>query len=1093
MIPGWKPIEWSSVCRAVLAAICACAASNCGKSNPGRASPVLRGSSAADCASFGIAELESVVAAREMPPERQFVIESLDHGLSDETAARFSDMVPKAPESFIIRSVGATTWILGSDAVGTMYGALSAAESLRSSPDSLSLEDRTESPFLELRAVNQFLHEDALQDPDSWFFQEDFWQGYFSMLARTRHNLLDLHGGYNLSETTFPNLFRYFVSLPEFPKQSVGGEEAKRNLSMLRRIIAIGEAHGVKVALMNYTVQGRKAEARNDGLEGFDTAALERYTYQAARSLLEQCPELWMYGFRIGESGQPEDFFEKTYLPAARDSGYRGRLYTRSWLATKERIEKIKRSVPGDFYVEVKYNGEQLGTAYQAITSPTNFDPSYSYQGYTSEPRDFKLIYQVRANGTLRIFHWGDPEFVARVARSCQALGSSSGYSVEPMTAYYPMTDRYHGAQGHHYFRWAWQRDWFWYEVWGRLGYDPSLPSGHFKNLFVRRFGEARHDLYRLLTVGSKVVPLIASAVALGPDHRQWAPELETGTPDFTNADGRLSHGNLEDGIDVAPLDSMVMTSLAEAARMETSGVQDGRTTPRRTADELFAIAEELEGMLERPMPPAENKEEADCIRLDAQALAALARFAAERYLAGIALAEYRISRYPRALASARVHLEWARSHWRDLARTADRHYGPILDTLRMHSEAFRWESQIAVIDSDLGWISSLEKKLMDEPRGAQESRLSHLAGAGTEMRNAVAGDLLRPVQWRYSGFVGCEKGGRTAYESVGGQIGFDAEDLFLCNVDDDMSLEVDFWDPGAGEAGAVEVLFDQAEKRPGIPGKAGELRLGIERGWRSAKFVLEGARLAGTGPGNTDVVFRSMNGEEFTIRNPRLSVAEPFAHRLTVHVKDALKHPPRKVALWWKEPGTAWRETAMEAGLGEPGPEGGSVPLAREYYSCALPSGIPEVEYYFVAEFDRIEERLPVAPETFRWKLQDENNAPVIAPIAVEIKPVTRDSCTVSARVDSAGGVARVVLHYKPIPSQENWRQVDMQPSKSNTYTATVPITSEGLLYQFQAWDREGNARIHPDYRRETPYLVIPSWNPSATQEHSDKGTSAP
>ncbi|MDI1343716.1 MAG: hypothetical protein PSV22_06410, partial [Pseudolabrys sp.] len=841
------------------------------------------------------------------------------------------------------------------------------------------IADAIEKPFLSFRAANQFLFEDALVDPQSWFFQEDFWQGYFTMLAQTRHNILDLHAGYGLVDTNFPNIYPYLVHLDEFPGQSIGRATTERNLAMLNRIIAIGKAHGVNVALMNYTVQGRKNEAKGEMFAGFDSARLARYTHQASRALLERCPGLWMYGFRIGESGQPEDFFQKTYLAALAESGFRGKLYTRSWLATRPKIETIKRGFPGDFYIEVKYNGEQLGPPYQAITSPTRFNPTYSYEGYTSEPRGFKLVYQVRANGTLRIFHWGDPEFVARVVKSCR-LGDAAGYSVEPMSAYYPMTDRYHPADGHHYFKWTWERDWFWYELWGRLAYDPSVAPTVFRGMFEQRFGPAGAVLFPLLSTASQVVPLIGTAIALSPDHREWAPEFETGNPDFIDLNGRQSFANLEASLKVESMDPTVMSSIADAAAAEVADQSDGRTDPRATAGRLFSIATRIDELLGKMPAATANTDEAECMYLDARALASLARFAGERYLAALNLAEYRLTSFPRSLSSAKHHLLWAREHWRRLAEVADKHYAPLLESLRMHTQAYRWESQLAVLDGDLAYLASIEQTWAAGSSTPPLPPLAHLPGRGAQVKDSLPAHAMWPVQWRGTGFKSVTVEQQPALRSQGGQLAFDVDDLLMNNVDADLALDVAYWDSGPGTNRHLRVEFDSVAKPYGALETGGEIALGGSRGWHRAQFALNHARLSGGGPGNTDILITSSDTGEFVVQSPAIRVIRAPSPTLDLHIAKASRQTLSKPLINWRRPGGTWQTSALKPGLGEAGVEGGSVPRGREFFRFEIPAGVDALEYYFSAALGSETHRLPKGEEFFRWSGRAETNPPTIA-----------------------------------------------------------------------------------------------------------------
>ncbi|MBP7142400.1 MAG: hypothetical protein KBA71_10865 [Opitutaceae bacterium] len=1047
---------------------------------------VEHGNNSAECIRFGIEDLNAALAAIHLDADSAEVatilVESLDQPVIDARRAPFEPAVPAAAESFAVRRSGSCLLIIGRDAVGAMYGALEVAEIVRNTGSLVKIPNLTQKPFLAFRAANQFLHEEALLDSHSWFYQETFWEGYFAQLARSRHNVLDLHGGYGLVRTNFPNLYPYFIHLDEFPGQSVGRSAANANLAMLNRIIELGNQHGVHVALMNYTVQGRKGEEKSEMFSGFDSERLARYTYLASLRLLSMCPDLWMFGFRIGESGQPEDFFQKTYLAAISDSGFRGKLYTRSWLATRKNIEAIKAGFSGDFYIQVKYNGEQLGPPYQAITSPSQFDPSYSYQDHTNLPRGYRLLYQVRANGTHRIFHWGDPGFVARVVKSC-CLGDATGYSVEPMSAYYPMADQYHPRGGHHYFQWAWQRDWFWYELWGRLGYNPELSGQVFEAMFERRFGSVGPSLFKLVRTFSQVVSLVGSSIALGPDHRQWAPEFETGNPDFTQLNGLRAFGGIEGSLMVPAFDPMVMSSVSEAAGSEIRGDSSGRESPRDSALRLFSIAGAIDRQLERRFDIKKANEEADCLRQDAESLAALARFVGERYLCGLNLAKYQMTRYPKALTAAQHHLHLARAHWQRLASISDRHYGPLLDTLRMRTQAFRWESQMAIVDGDIARLSALEMERDNERSISPALRLSHLPDHCEEMTRFLPRAATLPVQWRESSFEAVSLDGHDALRSFGGRLGFDVEDLILHDTDADVSLDLAYWDPGPGHHGKIAIEYDGVDRPFGELVDGTAIVLGGHRGWHHTTIDLQRVRFAGGGPGFADIVLTASGGAEVIVEKPALTVTRLPAPRLELHVANAVRSPPKYATIHWREPGGVWQEAGLTRGVGEPDIE--LVPIGREYYRYSIPAYIDVLEYYFTATSSDLTSRLPADGGSYRWVRQGETDPPIIVSEPLATRPTLEGLVHLHASVTDPSGVARVRLFFKPIPSEKVWQSMEMSAGAGrDEFEATVPLTSEGLLYRIVAWDRRGNSAGYPDFHIETPYRIIPSWDSTTNQD---------
>ena len=252
-------------------------------------------------------------------------------------------------------------------------------------------------PFLRDRGWNIFLtlpwdyekaetdyNPEALTDTDRWWFANDgFWRTLFDQMARARLNWLDLHGTWDVSVTDAPNLYAYFISSAKFPKVGVSPKIKEANLRQLRKIITMAHARGVRVSLMAYEARFRTPHAPAPYPENEDD--LSAYTREVVEKMIRQVPELDAIGFRIGESGHGEAFFQ-CYLEAIEASGRDIPLITRSWLARKSRVVPLAKA-SSDFTVEIKYNGEQWGAPYMVMGGRMAGWYSYSFEDYLSEDR----------------------------------------------------------------------------------------------------------------------------------------------------------------------------------------------------------------------------------------------------------------------------------------------------------------------------------------------------------------------------------------------------------------------------------------------------------------------------------------------------------------------------------------------------------------------------------------------------------------------------------------------------------------------------------------------------------------------------------
>src|SRR5262249_20726122 len=152
----------------------------------------------------------------------------------------------------------------------------------------------------------------------------------------------------------------------------------------------------------------------------------------------------------------------KSYLPAIADAGRNIDLYTRSWISTKDQIEPIGEGYgaggqgpsSAKFLVEIKYNGEQYGPPYHVAGGRMAQWASYSFQDYNTFPNPYRVLYQIRNNGTHRIFTWGSPDRVRRTVQTTTLCGAA-GFSVEPMNSYYPHREYFLANPADAWFTWV--------------------------------------------------------------------------------------------------------------------------------------------------------------------------------------------------------------------------------------------------------------------------------------------------------------------------------------------------------------------------------------------------------------------------------------------------------------------------------------------------------------------------------------------------------------------------------------------------------------------------------------------------------------
>lgn len=630
------------------------------------------------------------------------------------------------PESFTITKDGEVTRVTAPDRVGAMYGAFEVVEQFANEGAAHATKQQ---PYLKDRGLNLFLNLPwdyakndtdydlaALTDPNRWWFQnEDYWTTLLDTMAESRLNWLDIHGTYDISVTDFPNLYAYFVTSPSFPKVGVPEEVKQKNLRQLNHVVEMAHARGIRVSLMSYEAKLTIPHNRTPGYENTEANAYT-YTKEVVTEIIRKVPGLDAIGFRIGESGRGESFFN-CYTEAVKASGRDIPLITRSWITRKQKVLPLARANK-DFTVEIKYNGEHWGAPYMVAGGRVANWYSYSFEDYLSDSgnedqnsktwpgntvspqpgsppqsapaehwpsQPYKIVWQVRANGTHRIFPFYNPEWVRRTI-GCMKIGTASGYTIEGMDAYFPKKPDYYMADpSKKAYTWIHQRDRMYWMTWGRLGYDPTVPEQTFDRAAVRSLGEGTEKLVEAWKDASVLMPWAFLAYSLGPDHRSHAPELEWGGD--TNA---YIQGSGFDTHSFMPINE-------QFANIASSGL-DGRSTSWDHAAEMLAVPLDrvlpefrtVDGMSTRAMEMREflslmlNRSIYDRFRLYASTIAA-------------SIESKHNKQGNDGLFD--VYVSTSAASMRPLS--GSKFIRPFTDRLRMHTNSFSWLSEYAKIEDE--------------------------------------------------------------------------------------------------------------------------------------------------------------------------------------------------------------------------------------------------------------------------------------------------------------------------------------------------------------------------------------------------------
>lgn len=427
-------------------------------------------------------------------------------------------------EAFSVVTGGKKISITGGDERGLIYGSLSVAEDVRNGSRLQNIQPRNEKPNYSLRAVkfdlpwDTYRHSYALDLHQETCKDVKYWEAFLDMMAQNRLNSLSL---WNLHPYTF------MIRPKNFPEASPFNDaEMKEWKKLFSGIFKMAKERAIDTYIIpfNIFVSPEFSKAHNVNIDNLqhdffvkgDTSELvKRYTRECITQMLQEYPEITGMGLTLGEGmggmspQQREDWMRQTILEGMRGANRRLKLIHRipfssttgSLGVTSIETEKLTRKAideEGEFsflqppiYADLKYNWSHAHSTPKLV----KVHGGKLYDTYFKpEPKNYKVTWTAR-NEDFFCLRWGVPDFVrAHIAENNQSY--VGGYFIGSET-YIPAKDYFTKPGIKVDFKYAFERQWLYYKLWGRLLYNPSTPDAIFQAEFTHRYGKAGNNLLK--------------------------------------------------------------------------------------------------------------------------------------------------------------------------------------------------------------------------------------------------------------------------------------------------------------------------------------------------------------------------------------------------------------------------------------------------------------------------------------------------------------------------------------------------------------------------------------------------------------------
>jgi hypothetical protein len=484
-------------------------------------------------------------------------------GAGPRIALRLDAAAGLTPQAYALTvDAGPACTIRASDAAGLLYGGLEAAEQIRLGGGPGGLRAARGEPAIARRGIKFNIPLDARTPsysdasdsaqrniPEMWSM--DFWRELLDDLARHRYNVLTLW-----SLHPFPSM----VKVPEYPEVAL--DDVKRTtvpfddtydlcgrdmvrpahlksletvktipidgkIRFWRDVLRHARDRCIEVHVVTWNLFTFGAEGKH-GITCDQTSPVTAdYFRKSVREMVRTYPDLAGIGVTAGENmkdlkgeNSKEAWLWKAYGEGVRDAlqsepGRQVRFIHRYHQTALGPVLNAWKDYPGPFDLSFKWAQAHM----YASTAP-----SFAKRSLAELPADRRMWLTVR-DDDYYLFRWGDPAFAREFVRKMPGPDKLAGYYVGPDG--YTWGREFVSTEPDAPRQTVIRKRWYSFMLWGRLGYDPSLPDDLFARTFETRFPGAGKAIHEALARASRILPLVTRLHWEDFDF-QWYPEACT-------------------------------------------------------------------------------------------------------------------------------------------------------------------------------------------------------------------------------------------------------------------------------------------------------------------------------------------------------------------------------------------------------------------------------------------------------------------------------------------------------------------------------------------------------------------------------------
>lgn len=638
--------------------------------------------------------------------QQQYAVKRISDALQkDKTAAAFTirlsvDTSNYAFENFYVNKGNKSIEIKGGSNRALIYACLSIAEDVCNGIALRDIKEKKEKAFLPFRAIkydlpwDTYRHSHALSLHDTTCRDTAYWKAFLDMMAENRFNTLTL---WNLHPYTF------LIKPKNFPEASPwNDEEMQQWQTLFHAIMRMADERAIDTYIIPFNIFvtpefARAHDVAMDNLQhdyfvrGDTSAIIKRYTKECVTQMLNEYPELTGMGLTLGEGmagmtpQQRENWMKATIIAGMQQAGRRSKLMHRipfssttgSLGVTSIETEKLTRRsieqeaamgfVDAPIWADLKFNWSHA----HSTTKLIKVHGGKLYDTYFKpEPSAYKITWTAR-NEDFFCLRWGVPSFVREHIKTNSAAWCG-GYMIGSET-YIPAKDYFTKDSIDVLQQYAFERQWLFYKLWGRLLYDPMQSDAIFRDEFTRRYGKQGSHLLEASSLAGATALRIAADFDCGWDFTLYTEGLMA----LDTATKNVSYISVDRLVHQPPLDTSYI-SIMDYVDINTNGgiIHKYKTTPLQLADMLEQDCNKAIALVNHINNRSDNVLVYEIT--DIKTWAYLGLHFAEKIRGGVALQTFRIKGIEQDKQDAIEHLEKAASYWAELVSITTPLYKPM-------------------------------------------------------------------------------------------------------------------------------------------------------------------------------------------------------------------------------------------------------------------------------------------------------------------------------------------------------------------------------------------------------------------------------